>query len=54
MGNPVALHVHCFQELWRLELSTWQWDLLAIKGGPTARSGHRMVAIKGRIVLFGG
>jgi hypothetical protein len=42
------------QELWRLELSTWQWDLLAIKGGPTARSGHRMVAIKGRIVLFGG
>lgn len=42
------------QELWRLDLGSWEWDLLPLKGGPSARSGHRMVAHKGRIILFGG
>lgn len=42
------------QELWRLDLGSWEWDQLPLKGSPSARSGHRMVAHKGRIILFGG
>jgi hypothetical protein len=30
------------QDLWRLDLTTWEWDCLPSKGGPSARSGHRM------------
>ena len=45
-----------YQELWRLDLSTWEWDQLPQKGGscPSARSGHRMALHKGRIIMFGG
>ena len=42
------------QELWRLDLSTWEWDHLPGKGGPSARSGHRMALYKGKVVMFGG
>lgn len=41
-------------DLWRLDLATWEWDELKSKKGPTARSGHRMVAHKGRLIMFGG
>ena len=32
----------------------WQWEELRIKGGPSARSGHRMVVHKGLLWMFGG
>lgn len=52
----LALHhsCSCLQELWRLDLSTWEWDQLPCKAGPTGRSGHRMAVHKGKVVLFGG
>lgn len=43
-----------YKDLWRLDLTTWEWDCLPIKGGPTARSGHRMVLYKTKALLFGG
>ena len=43
-----------YKDLWRLDVSTWEWEQLPIKGGPTARSGHRMVVVKGVAILFGG
>ena len=43
-----------FRDLWRLDLEALEWDQIAVKGGPSARSGHRMVVHGGRIVLFGG
>jgi len=43
-----------YNDLWRLDLSTWQWECLPSKGGPSARSGHRMMLHKGRLILFGG
>mmetsp|Transcript_35362 Transcript_35362/g.89532 ORF Transcript_35362/g.89532 Transcript_35362/m.89532 type:complete len:561 (-) Transcript_35362:2296-3978(-) len=52
--SPNQERFHHFKELWRLDLGSWEWDSLPLKGGPTARSGHRMVAHKGRIILFGG
>eukprot|EP00882_Tetradesmus_deserticola_P027133 GHRQ01030000.1.p1 GENE.GHRQ01030000.1~~GHRQ01030000.1.p1 ORF type:complete len:390 (+),score=173.56 GHRQ01030000.1:29-1171(+) len=43
-----------FRDLWRLDLSSNDWDQLPLKGGPSARSGHRMAVHKGRALLFGG
>lgn len=40
--------------MWRLDLSTWKWEDLSVKGGPTARSGHRMLCHRNKIWLFGG
>jgi hypothetical protein len=42
------------RELWRLNLSSWEWDELTVKGGPSARSGHRMLCHKGMLYVFGG
>ena len=43
-----------FRDLWRFCLETQEWEQLELKKGPTARSGHRMVAWKGTLVMFGG
>ena len=46
-----------YADTWRLDLSTYVWEQLMFSGpgaAPTARSGHRMVAYKNVIVLFGG
>ncbi|KAL4541299.1 hypothetical protein Ndes2437B_g05679 [Nannochloris sp. 'desiccata'] len=43
-----------YGDLWRLDLSTWKWEQLPSKGGPSPRSGHRMVLHKGKLILFGG
>ena len=40
--------------MWRLDMNTWEWDELKSKGGPSARSGHRMLAYQGKLYLFGG
>jgi Kelch motif len=35
-------------------MATWEWDELKCKGGPSARSGHRMLCHQGKLYLFGG
>ncbi|KAK9802848.1 hypothetical protein WJX73_007641 [Symbiochloris irregularis] len=43
-----------FRDLWRLDLASWQWEQLPARGGPNARSGHRMAVHKDSLLLFGG
>jgi len=44
-----------YKDLWRLDLNTFEWDNLPMKkGGPSARSGHRMAVHGNRALLFGG
>ena len=43
-----------YKDMWRLNSETWEWEQLPGRGGPSARSGHRMALHKHRIVLFGG
>jgi len=57
-----------YRDLWRLQVGgggsgsggektsspRWSWESLPTKGGPSARSGHRMAAWKGNLLLFGG
>ena len=43
-----------FNDLWRLTLADWSWDNISPKGGPSPRSGHRMLLIGRKFYLFGG
>ncbi|GAB4820430.1 hypothetical protein N2152v2_007476 [Parachlorella kessleri] len=43
-----------YSDLWRLSLADWRWEQLPSKGGPSARSGHRMAVYKNTLLLFGG
>lgn len=53
-GGPQEKFYH-YKDVWRLDLTTNEWECLPLRGGPSARSGHRMALLKGgRILLFGG
>ncbi|KAI8759587.1 kelch domain-containing protein 4 [Biomphalaria glabrata] len=43
-----------YKDLWCLNLKEKKWEQIKAAGGPSARSGHRMVAIKKQIIVFGG
>lgn len=45
---------HHHRDLWRLDTTTNVWEEIRSKGGPSARSGHRMVIWRNSIILFGG
>ncbi|KAF2169681.1 hypothetical protein M409DRAFT_20096 [Zasmidium cellare ATCC 36951] len=53
-SSPKQGTFYHYNDFWRLEPSTREWTKLEGKGGPPARSGHRMTAFKNYIILFGG
>uniref|UniRef100_A0ACD5UQU4 Uncharacterized protein n=1 Tax=Avena sativa TaxID=4498 RepID=A0ACD5UQU4_AVESA len=52
--SPNQERFHHYKDFWALDLKTNQWEQILAKGCPSARSGHRMVLYKHKIVLFGG
>jgi len=52
--SPNQTKFHHFRDLWKLDCETHRWAQIGSKGGPSARSGHRMAVWKDKIVLFGG
>nr|CAD1837069.1 unnamed protein product [Ananas comosus var. bracteatus] len=52
--SPNQERFHHYRDFWMLDLKTNQWEQLQIKGYPSARSGHRMVLYKHKIIVFGG
>ncbi|KAH8415368.1 hypothetical protein KR222_005494 [Zaprionus bogoriensis] len=53
-ASPSQLQFYHYKDLWTLSLRTRQWSKVAAPHGPSARSGHRMVAAKKRLFVFGG
>ena len=54
-SSPKQGTFYHYNDFWRLEPSTREWNRLETKGkGPPARSGHRLVYHKNYIILFGG
>ncbi|KAF7191628.1 Kelch repeat-containing protein 3 [Pseudocercospora fuligena] len=53
-SSPKQGTFYHYNDFWRLEPSTREWTKLEGKGGPPARSGHRMTYFKNYIILFGG
>ena len=49
-----AWRFHHYNDLWRLDLKTNQWQNMPSIGGPSPRSGCRMVSWKNFLVVFGG
>ncbi|KAK3757981.1 hypothetical protein RRG08_058293 [Elysia crispata] len=43
-----------YKDLWLLHLRDKQWEQVKSPGGPSARSGHRMAALKKQLFVFGG
>ena len=53
-SSPKQGTFYHYNDFWRLEPSSREWTKLEGKGGPPARSGHRMTYFKKYIILFGG
>ncbi|PLW11893.1 hypothetical protein PCASD_22282 [Puccinia coronata f. sp. avenae] len=45
---------HHYRDMWCFDLTSHSWERIETKVQPSARSGHRMVAWKQWIILFGG
>uniref|UniRef100_A0A336MIZ2 CSON002418 protein n=1 Tax=Culicoides sonorensis TaxID=179676 RepID=A0A336MIZ2_CULSO len=52
--SPSQIQFIHFKDLWVYRIKTKVWDKINAANGPTARSGHRMVAAKKRLFIFGG
>ncbi|KAF3793696.1 Kelch domain-containing protein 4 [Nymphaea thermarum] len=52
--SPNQERFHHYKDFWMLDLKTNQWEQLLLKGCPSARSGHRMVLYKHKLIVFGG
>ncbi|RMY67736.1 hypothetical protein D0863_07589 [Hortaea werneckii] len=53
-SSPKQGTFYHYNDFWRLEPASREWTKLEGKGGPPARSGHRMTYFKNYIILFGG
>eukprot|EP00117_Sycon_ciliatum_P029990 scpid53893/ scgid23752/ Kelch domain-containing protein 4 len=45
---------HHFRDLWMLDLAHAKWENVKAPGGPSSRSGHRMVVANKHLIVFGG
>ncbi|CAN6449208.1 unnamed protein product [Victoria cruziana] len=52
--SPNQERFHHYKDFWMLDLKTNQWEQILLKGCPSARSGHRMVLYKHKLIVFGG
>ncbi|XP_069353940.1 kelch domain-containing protein 4 isoform X3 [Eulemur rufifrons] len=53
-ASPDGEQFYHYRDLWVLHLATKTWEQVKATGGPSGRSGHRMVAWKRQLILFGG
>lgn len=52
--SPNQEKFHHYRDIWKFDLSTNAWEQLQLKGGPSPRSGHRMILCKHKLLVFGG
>ncbi|XP_078172204.1 galactose oxidase/kelch repeat superfamily protein [Carex rostrata] len=52
--SPNQERFHHYKDFWVFDLKTNQWEQLNLKGCPSARSGHRMILYKHKLIVFGG
>lgn len=53
-ASPTRSMFHHYKDLWVFHLSEKRWELIKAPGAPNARSGHRMVASRKQLLVFGG
>ncbi|KAK1926781.1 hypothetical protein DB88DRAFT_181067 [Papiliotrema laurentii] len=53
-ASPTQTTFHHYKDLWLFSIKSHTWEKIETRKGPSGRSGHRMVAWKHYIILFGG
>ncbi|XP_008309253.1 kelch domain-containing protein 4 [Cynoglossus semilaevis] len=53
-ASPNGEQFYHYKDLWVLHLATNTWENVKAPGGPSGRSGHRMVLSKKQLLVFGG
>ncbi|XP_073411020.1 kelch domain-containing protein 4 [Dendrobates tinctorius] len=53
-ASPDGEQFYHYKDLWVLHLQTKTWEQIKSPGGPSGRSGHRMVHMKRQLIVFGG
>lgn len=43
-----------YKDLWVYRIAARKWEKITAPNGPSARSGHRMIAMKKKLFVFGG
>lgn len=53
-ASPSQSQFYHYKDLWVYQVAQKQWEKINSPGGPSARSGHRMVCVKKHLIVFGG
>ncbi|XP_034033137.1 kelch domain-containing protein 4 isoform X2 [Thalassophryne amazonica] len=53
-ASPNGEQFYHYKDLWVLHLAANTWENIKAPGGPSGRSGHRMVLSKRQLLVFGG
>ncbi|XP_063235245.1 kelch domain-containing protein 4 [Bacillus rossius redtenbacheri] len=53
-ASPTQAQFYHYRDLWVYHLADKKWEKILAAGGPSARSGHRMVHTKKHLIVFGG
>ncbi|XP_060520369.1 kelch domain-containing protein 4 [Cylas formicarius] len=53
-ASPTQSQFYHYRDLWVYHLGEKKWEKISPTNGPSARSGHRMIILKKRLVVFGG
>ncbi|XP_015585938.1 kelch domain-containing protein 4 [Cephus cinctus] len=53
-SSPSESQFYHYRDLWVYRIGEKKWEKITSPGGPSARSGHRMVHVKKQLIVFGG
>ncbi|XP_034254187.1 kelch domain-containing protein 4 isoform X1 [Thrips palmi] len=53
-ASPTQSQFYHYKDLWVYHIAAKKWEKINAPGGPSARSGHRMVCVRKHLVVFGG
>ncbi|XP_067004041.2 kelch domain-containing protein 4 [Anabrus simplex] len=53
-ASPTQAQFYHYRDLWMYSIVNKKWEKISAPGGPSARSGHRMVCVKKQLIVFGG
>jgi len=52
--SPSESQFYHYKDLWCYHFASKRWEKITATGGPSARSGHRMINYKNHLIVFGG
>lgn len=53
-SSPSESQFYHYKDLWVYKINDKKWEKIVAPGGPTSRSGHRMIYGKKQLIVFGG